>query len=479
VSGIGSSVDDRAPHRFRRRLTAAFLIVAAVSAGVVAVVTFVLAREYRWRNFRAASLREARIALAFAPRDLDHESFTRLREAYEQRSEADMIASQGGRTFSSSPSRNLSDVPPSLVARDIDQEPAVVEDVVDGRDSLVVAAEGPAASRYYFFFSLEQLRESLGELGRVAAAGWAVTVVLAGAVGQVVARQTLRPVAAAAEAAEAIAGGDLDARLEAASRDEFGALAASFNHMADELKELIDQLNESAERERRFTADVAHELRTPLTGMSASASVLAEHLDDLPSSLRRVATVLVADVHRLRDLVLELLELSRLDRGTEPVLAEPLRLSDAVAAVVASAHLRRDAGIEIDLPDGLSVLAEPHRLRRILANLLDNAIVHGGGRVRISAEADGADVLVNVVDHGPGIAAGDEERVFDRFFKSDASRAATGSGLGLSIARQHALAQHGELFLGDASAGATCFTLRLPAAAPPATEVRPHAVAQP
>jgi signal transduction histidine kinase len=464
ASATGSSVTETAPHRFRRRLTAAFLIVAAVSGGVVAVVTFLLAREYRWRNFRSASLREARIALAFAPRDLDDDSFTRLREAYEERSEADMIAVQGNRTFSSSPSRDLSDVPAPLLAGAGAKEPGVVEGVVDGRDALIVESDGPAGSRYYFFFSLEQLRESLDELGRVAAAGWAVTVLLAGAVGQIMARQTLRPVAATAKAAEAIAAGDLDTRLPAASRDEFGALAGSFNHMADELQNLIGQLHESAARERRFTADVAHELRTPLTGMSASASVLGESLDDLPLALRRPAAVLVADVHRLRDLVLELLELSRLDRGTEPVSPEPLRVAGAVAAVIESADLRRQSEITVDVADDVMVLAEPHRLRRILANLIDNAVVHGGASVWVSADVVGDDVLVHVADDGPGVAAGDEERIFDRFFKSDTSRAATGSGLGLSIARQHAVAQHGDVFLESVSGGAACFTLRLPAA---------------
>lgn len=480
--GTGSSVAERPlgppPHRFRRRLTAAFLIVAAVSAGVVAVLTFVLAREYRWRNFRQTSLREARIALAFAPRDLDARSFDRLRLAYEQRSEADVVAVQGGTTFSSSPSLDLSDIPPALAAGTDDQEPTAVEVEVDGRSTLVVATSGPAGSRYWFLFSSEQLHESTGELARVAVAGWAVTLLLAGAVGQVVARATLRPVAEAAAAAEAIAGGDLATRLPAASRDEFGALAGSFNHMVDELEDLVGQLHESARRERRFTADVAHELRTPLTGMSASASVLSDQLDDLPPALRRPAAVLVADVHRLRDLVLELLELSQLDTATEPVALEPLRVADAVSAVVASADLRRGARIEADIDDDVVVLAEPHRLGRILGNLIDNAVVHGGGTVRLTARVAGPDVYVDVADDGPGVAPDDAARVFDRFYKSDASRTAGGSGLGLSIARQHALAQNGDLSLTNGPRGGACFRLRLPGAVAGAEAARGQPVAE-
>lgn len=454
----------RAPNRFRLRLTAAFVIVAAASAGVVALLTLLLAREYRWRNFRSASLREVRVALVLAPQNLDGGSFNHLREAYEQRSEADLVAVQRGAVFSSSPSLDLVDVPRRLLDSSTDEAtPSVVADV-DGRSALVVATDGPAGARYYFFFSVEQLRASLGELARVAAAGWALTVLTAGAVGHVVARATLRPVAAAADAAQAIAGGHLGTRLPAAAHDEFGALAASFNHMADELQELIGRLHESALREQRFTADVAHELRTPLTGMSASASVLEEQFDELPAPLRRPAAVLVADVHRLRDLVLELLELVRLDRATEPISAEPLEISDAVAAVVASADIRRDADVEVDVDEGLVVLAEPQRLRRILGNLIDNAVVHGAGTVRITGARAGPDVLVRVSDDGPGVAPADTSRIFERFYKSDASRAVGGSGLGLSIARQHAVALNGDLTLDVARPSGASFTLRLPSA---------------
>lgn len=156
-----------APNRFRRRLTAAFVIVAAASAGVVAVLTLLLAREYRWRNFRSASLREVRVALVLAPQNLDSGSFNRLRQAYEQRSEADLVAVQRGAVFSSSPSLDLADVPPRLrERRRADGTDSVVADVA-GRSALVVASDGPAGARYYFFFSVEQLRASLGELARV------------------------------------------------------------------------------------------------------------------------------------------------------------------------------------------------------------------------------------------------------------------------------------------------------------------------
>ena len=453
-----------APHRFRRRLTAAFVLVAAVSAGVVASVTFVLAREYRWRNLRNTTMHEANVALALAPAELDADGFDRLRAAYEPRAEADMVATSPAGEFSSSPALGLGDVPDALRDRPAPAEPTVVQTSVAGRATLIIGASGPGRARYYFFFSLAQLEDSLAELARVALASWAVTVAAAGAVGQIVARTTLRPVANVAHAAETIAAGDLGARLPVASNDEFGALAGSFNHMADEVQALVAKLEEAATRQRRFTADVAHELRTPLTGMSATASVLAEIVDEMPDHARRSAAILIADVRRLRDLVMELLELSRLDADTEPVHAEPLRIRDAIDAVVRGADLRRQAEIRVDAADDIFVLAEPVRLRRIVGNLIDNAIVHGDGHVTVHARRDGPTAVIDVEDAGPGIPPEDLGRVFDRFYKSDHSRAKGGSGLGLAIARQHALAQGGDLVASNQPGGGARLTLRLPAA---------------
>ncbi|MBW3615424.1 MAG: HAMP domain-containing histidine kinase [Actinobacteria bacterium] len=449
------------PHRFRRRLTAAFVLVAGISGGVVASATFVAAREYRLRNFRNASEQQAKVAMALAPRQLDAASFDRLQATYGVPSEAGMVAVAPDAIFTSSPALGTNDIPQQLrQGKSTDVEGA--ETVVRGRRALVIRAAGPQSTYYYFFFSMEQLEASLSELARVAAAAWAVTVAAAGAVGEVVSRATLRPVAGVASAAEAIASGDLSARLPAASNDEFGGLAGSFNHMADEVQCLVKELENVAAREKRFTADVAHELRTPITGMFAAASVLEELLDELPPSVRRSAAILVSDARRLRDLVLELLELSELDTTAEPAPTEPLRVRDAVDAVVRAADLRRAAAIENAVAPDVTICAEPMRLGRILSNLLDNAVVHGGGAVRVRARYEGADTVIDIVDSGAGIADGDLERIFDRFYKSDQSRSRGGSGLGLAIARRHAEVQGGSVSASNEPGGGARFTVRLP-----------------
>jgi two-component system sensor histidine kinase MtrB len=349
-----------------------------------------------------------------------------------------------------------------------DEATATAKAEVRGRPTWVIGLVRPGQpdDRYYFFFALDQLEASLRELARVALAAWAFTVVVAGVIGRRVARATLRPVRSVAQAAEAIASGDLDTRLPAASDDEFGELSSSFNHMADEVQALDRQLGEAARRQERFTADVAHELRTPLTGMSATAAVLDELLPEMSPEARRSMTLLVGDVRRLRDLVLDLLELSRLDAGSTDTRAEPLRVRDAVEAVVRAADLRREAGISVEVDPGIALFADPSALRRMLGNLLDNAILHGRGRVGVRAHVAGADVLVDVMDEGDGIPASDVEHVFERFFKSDTACAGEGSGLGLAIARQHARSQGGDLTVTNQTDGTTCFTLRLPSAEP-------------
>ncbi len=436
------------------------MIVAGLSAGLVAAVTFLLAREYRWRNLRSTAIEETHFALAVAPFDLDPQNFERFTEIYTRRSDAHILAVRGSESFSSA-DLVPADVPSSL--RRLSEEPSLVQATVDGRPTLVAGAVGRDGVHYYLFFSLEQLQAGLKELAQAAVVSWLATIFVAGAVGWFVARRTLRPVARVASAAESIAAGDLGARLPDYSNDEFGTLARSFNHMADEVQRLIVRLEAAAERERQFSADVAHELRTPLTGMAAASSLLADELDQLPSSACRPAEILIHDVHRLRTLVSELLELAALESAPGEVDEFALGLHTAVETVVADAETRRAAPLHLDVPDDLEVLCEPSGLRRILANLIDNAIKHGRGDIVVAAAVDesGAFVVLDVVDDGPGIATDELPRVFDRFHKADRSRSGGGSGLGLAIAKQHAVHQGGDLSVVNEPGHGARFSLRL------------------
>jgi two-component system sensor histidine kinase MtrB len=488
--------DRRYPGRFRRRLALTFVLVVAVSAGVVAAVTLIVASQSRLRNFRTEAVAEARFTAAVAPVDLGAESFERLRLGYESRSDANLLAVSDEDVFSSARNLDPADIPEAVREPAAAGEMRTVEADVNGRPHFVVAARTETGDEYYSFFSMVQLRDSREELTRIAAAVWLLAVLVTSAIAWWVTSRVLRPVATVASTAEAIASGDLGARLPASVGDELGALSTSFNHMADEVQRMVDRLEAAADRERRFTADVAHELRTPLTGMTASASILRDQLDDLPDRLRRPTGILVGDVARLRDLVLELLELARLDAGDEAPRIERLRLRDAVSSVVRA--LDASDRVKVLVGPDAAVLADPTRLRRILANLTTNALEHGGGATRIEVGAapagNGASVepaeraagdgdrirprllALHVVDHGPGIVPGEEERIFDRFYKSERSRAAGGSGLGLAISRQHARSMGGELSAANEPGGGARFTLLLPVAPPAPPEPDPAPV---
>jgi two-component system sensor histidine kinase MtrB len=449
------------PRRFRRRLTAAFVVVAALSSGTLAVATYGVASNYRWRNFRQTAADEVRVALALAPEELDQASFERLLGAYEQRTGAETIAIGRLFSFSSSASIDATDVPPQLRDGPTDRLTSA-EVSIDGKEHLALGGTAGDGTRYVFFYSLGQLEDSLSELRTVLIVGWVVVVTASLAVGNLIAGRTLRPVREAAVAARAMAGGMLETRLPPAGDDEFGAWIDSFNTMAATLEVTVNELAAAAERERQFTADVAHDLRTPLTGMAATAALVEERLDELPPDLRRAAAILVHDVNRMKELTLELLELSRIDAGVETSTPERLDVARAVRATLDSQHLADVVEVRVQVPDGLEVWAERGRFRRILGNLVVNAAIHGAGPIDVGCEIDGTSVVITVADRGPGIDEALRDRVFDRFFKSDESRARGGSGLGLAIAREHARAMDGDVTVANRPGGGACFRLELP-----------------
>jgi two-component system sensor histidine kinase MtrB len=352
-------------------------------------------------------------------------------------------------------------------------DPALREVVASGRlgwqwldlggdPYLVVGGRRPAAGPdFYVFFPAGDVTSALTRLWQALLVGGAALVALAAVAAGAIARRVLRPVAAASRAAAAIASGDLSARLPAGSGDEFGAWAASFNRMAASLQRSISDLQEARDRERRFVADVSHELRTPLTALVGEAALLKEHLDSMPPEARRMGELLAADTARLRTLVEDLLEVSRLDAGSDA--ASP---SDFDAAALAGAvAAARCPGARLDVPGRMPVRCDRRRLERILGNLLDNAARHGGGGgVVVSLRRDGGSLMVAVADRGPGVPEADLERIFDRFYKGDAARATGGSGLGLAIARSHARALGGDLVARRRAGGGLEFEARLPVA---------------
>ena len=277
---------------------------------------------------------------------------------------------------------------------------------------------------------------------------------------RIVARGILAPIEEAGQTAERIERGDLLARVPVTSHDEFGTWADRFNRMTDTLAESIRRLEAAQHQNRRFVADVSHELRTPLTALVAEASILREHLDELPPESRRAAELLVKDVGRLRTLVEELMELSRFDADAEQVALEQVDLGRLVETVRA-ARSPKAAFVAPDRP--VVVDADPRRLERILGNFLDNAKEHAAdAEVEIEIDGRAEDVVIAVSDRGPGVPGDRLELIFDRFTKVDPSRSGGSSGLGLAIAAEHAALMGGYLQAMNREGGGLRLELVLP-----------------
>lgn len=285
-----------------------------------------------------------------------------------------------------------------------------------------------------------------------------VSGIVALAMVQLLAHGMTSPLREMVGAAESMAKGDYSQRVSSTSRDEVGDLARAFNAMAEEL--------EDADRMRRdLVANVSHELRTPISALQA---VLENLVDGVappdPESLR----TMLAQVERLGRLVSQLLDLSRLESGAVPLAKIPFLLNDVFEQALNEARLQPfDVRFECVVePEGLTAAGDPERVHQVIANLLENAIRHSppGGSVRLSAESQGSDVVIEVTDQGPGIAEHEAERVFERFYRTDRSRspAQGGTGLGLSIARW-IVELHGGVIHAENDLGRGCrMVVRLP-----------------
>jgi len=302
----------------------------------------------------------------------------------------------------------------------------------------------------------------------VAVTGLALVVLLA-VVAALVTRLVVRPVRLAARTAQRLSAGLLDQRMEVHGEDDLALLAASFNQMAANLQRQIVRLEEMSRLQRRFTSDVSHELRTPLTTVRMAADLLFSERDRFDPVVARSAELLQIELDRFEALLTDLLEISRFDAGFAMLDAEPTDLVPLVRQVadgLAVLAERDGVALELDLPDG-PVIAEvdSRRVERVLRNLIGNALEHGERHpVSIQLAADENAVAVSVRDRGIGLNPGEEKLVFNRFWRSDPSRARQtgGTGLGLSISLEDTRLHGGWLEAWGALGRGAQFRLTLP-----------------
>lgn len=305
-------------------------------------------------------------------------------------------------------------------------------------------------------------------LGFLLVAGGIAVAALVAAGAALTAGWALKPVRRMRETAEAVAATeDPSLRVPVPERDdEVGRLARAFDAMLVRLRGAQQRSHEALETQRRFLADASHELRSPVTSLRGNLDLLALHPDIDPAERDQMLAEMRVEAARLGELVEDVLDLTGVDGASvrSGAWVAPAAVAGAVAAATRG---RADVGgrdvAVVDESGGAQVWSDPEVLRRVLDALVDNAVVHGRGRVtiRVLPVASGA-LGIHVHDEGPGVAADDRDRVFERFARGAAAQARPGSGLGLSIASALCDQIGATLVLAD-DAPAT-FVVSLPAA---------------
>jgi two-component system OmpR family sensor kinase len=308
----------------------------------------------------------------------------------------------------------------------------------------------------------------------------AVVLVAIGLAGYLLIRRSLRPLVSVEHTAAAIAAGDLTQRVpQLPTRTEVGRLSVALNGMLAQVERSFDherrsqrQATASEARMRRFVADASHELRTPLTSIRGFAELYrmgaAGQARDLPRLMGRIED----EATRMGVLVDDLLLLARLDQQ-RPLATEPVDLLAVVNDTVHDAQTtapHRDVSLSVETSRPPIVTGDEPRLRQVVANLIGNALVHtpDGSPIEVALRLEDADstVVLTVADRGEGIDPSTASRLFERFYRADSSRsrAAGGSGLGLSIVAGLVAAHRGTVAADRRAGGGAVFTVTLPMA---------------
>jgi two-component system sensor histidine kinase MtrB len=321
----------------------------------------------------------------------------------------------------------------------------------------------------YLVYDLGDVQQTLDFVQRTLLLGGFALIVLIGLVAYLVVRLVVGPVRVAADASEKLAAGHLEQRLPERGEDELATLARSFNRMADSLQRQIRQLADLSRVQQRFVSDVSHELRTPLTTIRLAGEVLYDQREAFSRPTARTTELLHAQIARFEALLADLLEMSRYDAGALQLELEPTNLvrlvEDAIDAVMPLAS-EKQTEVRLVAPGGyFEAEVDARRIRRILQNLLGNAIDHGEGRpIVVYVDSDADAVAIAVRDFGVGMSESDMAQVFDRFWRADPSRQRStgGTGLGLAISQEDAMAHGGELDVWSEVGKGSCFRLTLP-----------------
>src|SRR6478735_165036 len=414
----------------RDRVALGFGLMALVLATLLAVTTWLLTSAYLTSQQEDAALAQA----------TDHAVTLK----------AGVRAVHDGQRYRGTTSTDAT-FPQDLVRRAASASSASIHEESRGGTYLAVGIPMGHGDVFLELFPRADLARTLRALWLSLLISAVSTTPLGVAAGRVVARRLLRPVEEVTAAAAA--QGDLDARLDPGADTDLAELAASFNHTARSLQDRV-------RADARFAGDVSHELRTPLTTMVNAMESLKHRRRVLPATALEPLDLLDHELERFRQLVIDLLEISRADSGDEEV-REPVRVAELVRHA-ADAAAGRPVTSVAPAAEHLEVAADRRRLAQVVTNLVTNAELHGGGCTAVCVEAIGRDVEVTVDDAGPGVPMDNRQRIFERFARGP-GREEGGFGLGLAIVARHVAWHRGTVSVVDGPDGGARFVLRLPA----------------
>ncbi len=355
--------------------------------------------------------------------------------------------------------------------------------------NIVVKSNPPV---YVEVTSLVELETTLRTLGGALAAGAAVSTIIGALLGLYASRRIMRPLGAIALTAEKVEQGDLSARLGESGDPDLTRLVSSFNRMTDSLEERI-------QRERRFASHVSHELRSPLTSLRGAVDLVANRKSELSERAQLGVELLENDVKRFERIVLDLLEIARIEAGSASVDLAPRKVAPLLKSVLS--HLSIDPAL-LELNDDIGnreVLVDARRFERVIANLAENAAKHASGvrairvesvngmvggngpesmpngeprlelpldaattSAKTNASSNGKYICMHIDDDGPGVPYSERVRVFERFARGSQGRHLPGAGLGLALVTEHLRLMRGSVNVTESPELGARFTILLP-----------------
>ena len=462
----------RFPNLFglRGRMVLFFSLGAFAAALALSIVTFASTRSYLLSQRSEVAKRQAfnnaqlvRTLYAENPADVD-QLIANIRSERGGYAVLHLDASdtESEYFYAQEPLRfTQSNLPQELVTKTLQGGTGRQRFTFDSNPYEAIGVSIPSINAQYFeAFPLADVATTLGTIQTTLLIGVILITVAAAFLGSTTSKNVLRPLLRVTGAADEIATGGLDTRLEVEKDPDLEKLVTSFNDMADAVQQRI-------EREQRFASDVSHELRSPVTALGAAVDVLVSRREDFSERNKEAIDILASQVKRFDRTVVDLLELSRLDAGAGEDNVDSVHLVDLVTRIMSRHSFDQVELVQTipklqnsgDLDD--AVMLDRRRVERILLNLLENARDHGGGATRVSLSCIDNYFVLSVEDSGQGIALSERSRIFERFARGTAARLSTGSGLGLAIVQEHARSLGGNAHVENSPTGGAKFVVTI------------------